>query len=86
MTEERLDKLNDLHKAINEVRDDIRAIEKGPYGVQPSQFQLHAVYTNDPATDYILTISENSYPELRDLMLNYLKERLTELEKEFGEG
>ena len=86
MTDERLKELNVLHKAIEQVREDINAIENGPYGAQAHHLNLCAVYQNDPATDYILTISEDSYPKLRDLILKFLKETLAELEKEFEEG
>lgn len=86
MTDERLKELNALHDKIEQAKSDIRAIEGGPYGVAPSNLELRAVYTNDPSTDYILTISEDNYPELKDLMLTYLNDELAKLEKEFKEG
>ena len=86
MTDERLKELNALHDKIEQVKSDIRAIEGGPYGVTPNSFALHAVYTNDPSTDYILTFSEDNYPELKGLILTYLNSELARLEKEFEEG
>ena len=86
MTDERLKELNALHDKIEQVKSDIHAIEGGPYGVTPSSLELRAVYTNDPSTDYILTISEDNYPELKDLILTHLYDELARLEKEFEEG
>ena len=86
MTEERLKELNALHDKIEQVKSDIHAIEGGPYGVMPSCLELRAVYGNDPSTDYILTIAKDSYPELKDLIITYLYEKLEKLEKEFEEG
>lgn len=86
MTREKLEKLNAMSSRIDQIRKDIDAIENGPYGVPAHHLDLRAVYQNDPNTDYILTVSEESYPELRKVILSALKGKLWALEREFEEA
>lgn len=86
MTRERLEELNSVRDLIDQLRKDIDAIENGPYGTPYHHLEISAGYPNDLATDHILTISEDEYPELKRIILSALKGKLLALERELEEA
>lgn len=95
MTNKRLEELNGLKKQIEDLKEHIDSM-----GLNYDYFELSGRYSGDENADFIFSFNNNeqhalnpltkSHPlvcdGLQEVIISFLKEKLTRLEKEFEEA
>lgn len=80
MTNERLEELNNMKKTINDLEEALNTLVGGHY----DYLEIVGRYKGDQNGDYIM--DSDHIPDLRSIIINYVRDMRNKLKKEFEEA